>query len=72
MVDGAQDGRFTMKAVKLFADGALGSRGAALSEDYSDEPGWQGFLLTREEIMKPLIKQWYEGVSVSHTFAPQC
>lgn len=30
--------------VKLFADGALGSRGAALKADYSDEPGHRGGL----------------------------
>ena len=52
-----------MKSVKLFGDGALGSRGAALLEDYSDRPGWNGFLLIREEVWKPLIKAWYDGVS---------
>lgn len=35
-------GRLTMRAVKLFADGALGSRGAALLDDYSDDPGNRG------------------------------
>jgi hypothetical protein len=30
--------------LKLFADGALGSRGAALFEDYSDQPGNAGLL----------------------------
>jgi predicted amidohydrolase YtcJ len=54
-----------VKAAKLFADGALGSRGAALIEDYSDKPGWKGFLLTPEEKWKPLIKAWYDGVSSS-------
>ncbi|MEM9532035.1 MAG: amidohydrolase family protein, partial [Pseudomonadota bacterium] len=33
------------RSVKLYADGALGSRGAALIEDYSDEPGNRGLLL---------------------------
>lgn len=32
----------TVLGVKLFADGALGSRGAALKADYSDEPGHRG------------------------------
>jgi len=32
--------------VKLFADGALGSRGAALLAPYSDDPGNTGLLLT--------------------------
>ena len=30
---------------KFYADGALGSRGACLLQDYSDQPGWKGFLL---------------------------
>jgi predicted amidohydrolase YtcJ len=38
--------RLTVRAVKLVADGALGSRGAALLEDYTDEPGNRGLLVT--------------------------
>ncbi|HEU4813151.1 MAG TPA: amidohydrolase family protein, partial [Xanthomonadaceae bacterium] len=38
-------GRLQMRAVKLYVDGALGSRGAALLEDYSDDPGNRGLLL---------------------------
>jgi hypothetical protein len=37
--------RLGVRAVKLFADGALGSRGAALHEDYADDPGNRGLLL---------------------------
>lgn len=33
------DGRLTMRCVKLRADGALGSRGAALLSPYEDDPG---------------------------------
>jgi predicted amidohydrolase YtcJ len=42
--------RLAVVGGKLFADGALGSRGAALFEDYSDAPGERGLLLreTRE------------------------
>jgi predicted amidohydrolase YtcJ len=36
----------TVRAVKLYADGALGSRGAALLEPYSDDPGNSGLLVT--------------------------
>ncbi|MFQ5750240.1 MAG: amidohydrolase, partial [Planctomycetota bacterium] len=36
------DGRITVRAIKMVADGALGSRGAALLEDYADEPGNAG------------------------------
>lgn len=35
-------GRLVVRAVKLRADGALGSRGAALLEPYSDDPGNRG------------------------------
>ncbi len=31
---------------KVYADGALGSRGACLLQDYTDKPGWKGFLLS--------------------------
>ncbi len=36
----------TVRAVKMYADGALGSRGAALLEPYSDDPGNSGLLVT--------------------------
>jgi hypothetical protein len=36
----------TIRAVKAYADGALGSRGAALLEPYSDDPGNSGLLVT--------------------------
>lgn len=37
--------RLTIRSIKLFADGALGSRGALLLEDYSDDPGNRGLQL---------------------------
>jgi predicted amidohydrolase YtcJ len=39
-------GLLSVRAVKLFADGALGSRGAKLFEPYGDEPGSSGLWLT--------------------------
>lgn len=36
---------FTLHSIKIQADGALGSRGAALIEDYSDQPHQKGLLL---------------------------
>jgi predicted amidohydrolase YtcJ len=35
-----------VKGVKVYADGALGSRGACLLQPYDDKPGWRGFLLS--------------------------
>jgi hypothetical protein len=39
---GLGDGRLTIRAIKVVADGALGSRGALLKEPYADEPGTRG------------------------------
>lgn len=41
-----QTDRLFIKSVKVYADGALGSRGASLLEPYADKPGWEGFLLS--------------------------
>ncbi len=47
------DHRLMIQAVKLMADGALGSRGAALLEPYRDQPQEQGLeILTEEQIFK--------------------
>jgi predicted amidohydrolase YtcJ len=40
----AGNGHYTLRAVKLFADGALGSRGAALLAPYQDAPATRGLL----------------------------
>ncbi|HRQ66075.1 MAG TPA: amidohydrolase [Xanthomonadaceae bacterium] len=48
-------GRLTMRAVKLYADGALGSRGAALIADYSDDPGNRGLLVTAEDRLRAAV-----------------
>ena len=42
-------GHLTVRAVKLYADGALGSRGAALLAPYSDDPGNSGLMLATTE-----------------------
>lgn len=43
------ESRLLVRGVKMYADGALGSRGAALVEPYSDDPGNVGLLITGEE-----------------------
>ena len=48
----APHGRFTMRGVKFFADGALGSRGARLYEDYDDDRGNRGLWVTEPEALK--------------------
>ncbi len=41
-------------SVKVYADGALGSRGAALKEPYTDHPGHFGAMITPAEDMEAL------------------
>lgn len=38
--------KLTVRSIKLYADGALGSRGACLIHDYSDRPNWKGMILS--------------------------
>jgi predicted amidohydrolase YtcJ len=47
----------TVRAIKAYADGALGSRGAALLADYSDEPGRRGLLVTAPERLDDVARQ---------------
>ncbi|HEY7639205.1 MAG TPA: amidohydrolase [Steroidobacteraceae bacterium] len=47
------DERLQMRAVKAWADGALGSRGAALMQDYSDQPHHRGLMMyTRQQLQE--------------------
>ena len=41
--------RMNVRSFKVYADGALGSRGAALLQPYNDKPGWGGFLLSSQK-----------------------
>lgn len=47
--NGLFGGRLWIRAIKLSADGALGSRGAALLEPYSDDAGNTGLITTPAE-----------------------
>lgn len=44
--------RLNVRSVKFYGDGALGSRGAALKEEYSDRPGHFGALLSSVDDFK--------------------
>jgi predicted amidohydrolase YtcJ len=52
----AESNGFEAPGVKLMIDGALGSRGAALLEDYSDAPGERGHLLVEETRLRELVE----------------
>lgn len=45
----SDDNMLDIHSVKISADGALGSRGAAMIDDYSDEAGHRGLLLLSDE-----------------------
>ena len=53
----AGDGMLAVRAVKLFADGALGSRGALLTDPYSDEPGTRGLAVMSEERLLDVVRR---------------
>ncbi|WP_372784014.1 amidohydrolase [Phenylobacterium sp.] len=60
------DGRITTRAIKLFMDGALGSRGAVLFAPYSDAPGLTGTFITDPAVMRSLMaKALASGIQVS-------
>ncbi len=50
------DHRLTIRSIKLFADGALGSRGAALLQPYSDAPQAIGLITTPEPAVYELTR----------------
>lgn len=47
----------TVRSVKLYADGALGSRGAALLAPYSDDPGNSGILISSEAFIRKIAEE---------------
>ena len=51
------DGRLWIRSVKLYADGALGSRGAALLEPYSDDPKNRGLLVSTPEHLEAVAER---------------
>ena len=54
---GADDYHLTVRTLKLYADGSLGSRSAALLQPYSDKPDTSGFLTIKEEDLQPLLQE---------------
>ena len=49
--------RLNVRSFKVYADGALGSRGACLLEPYSDKPGYSGFLLSDKKHFSDVAKE---------------
>ncbi len=60
------DGRVWIRAIKISADGALGSRGAALLEPYSDSPEHSGLITTpRERIEQVAVRALRSGFQLN-------
>jgi len=68
---GLYDGRLTIRTIKVSIDGALGSKGAALLENYADHDT-NGFLTFKEEQVLPMLKEALrKSIQVeTHAIAP--
>ena len=53
--------RLTVRSVKIYADGALGSRGAKLLEPYSDDPTNTGLILESDEFYHHVCQKAYDA-----------
>jgi predicted amidohydrolase YtcJ len=53
--------RLTVNSIKLYADGALGSRGALLLEPYSDDPGNYGLRISDPDYLREMLSLAYEN-----------
>ena len=53
--------RLTVRSVKIYADGALGSQGARLIEPYTDDPENTGLILERDEFYRHVCQKSYDA-----------
>ena len=53
--------RLTVRSVKIYADGALGSRGAKLIEPYTDSPETDGLVLESDEFYNHVCEKAYNA-----------
>jgi len=58
---GLGDNFLTIRSIKLYADGALGSRGALLLEDYSDAPGVQGLRIQPLDYLMRVTEEGFKN-----------
>jgi predicted amidohydrolase YtcJ len=52
--------RLTIRSIKLMADGAMGSRGAAFWQPYADDPGNTGLMILKQETVERVARQAVE------------
>lgn len=69
-----ENDRYTIRAVKAFMDGALGSRGACLFDEYSDDPGNFGLTLLSEQEFDTLARKCHHfGFQLcTHAIGDKC
>ena len=53
----AYGNRLNLRTIKVYVDGSLGSRSAALLAPYADAPDTAGFLTIKEEVLLPMIEE---------------
>ena len=53
--------RLTVRSVKIYADGALGSRGAKLLEPYTDDPENTGLMVESDEFYRHVCQKAYDA-----------
>ena len=63
--DADPDDKVTTRAIKLYGDGALGSRGAALLMPYSDAPTNEGLMLLLDDIIPTMEEAAERGIQVN-------
>lgn len=51
--------KLNVRSFKYYADGALGSRGACLCEEYHDKKGWKGFLLNQPNYFEKFAEEMF-------------
>jgi predicted amidohydrolase YtcJ len=57
---------FAIRGVKLFADGSIGGRTAAVGEEYADRPGEYGILLYSDDELAAAVRQAHDrGMAVA-------
>lgn len=60
------DDKLRMGGIKLYADGALGSRGAWLKADYADAPGQKGLaFLSDDQLLNSMIRGAMDGFQIA-------
>jgi predicted amidohydrolase YtcJ len=61
--------KLVVRTIKIYADGALGSRGALLLEDYSDKPGKRGLQIESQEYYDKICQLAFDNNYIVATHA---